>query len=275
MISSKKCNSPRDLEESYLSLLDKGSNEQVYQTFIEENTYLIPREFVQNHGIHFSVVLRKLPFGSDFLSDFAYLSKSTVRWNCVLIEIEKPSSRFFKEGSNSFHREFTDALQQISDWRAWFDETSNKDSFVKNTLGFLRTPLSYTPVNIKYVLVFGRRAEIESNSRRLAKVRAQERDDFRLMSFDSLASDLRNKSGLYIAAKRTNYIKILNDEFMDDTMFGWMGPETIKMSSALRAQIEGSRGASSYRFVNGKSVAAIDHYLDSTKPSRPSITVAF
>ena len=267
MIASTKCEAPGELEESYKELLDQNSNEQTYQKFIEHNTYLIPREFIQNHGLHFSLVLRKLAFGSDFISDFAYLSKSTVSWNCVLIEIEKPSSKFFKNASNGFHRDFTDALQQISDWRAWFDEPSNKESFVRNTLGFIRTPLSHSPVSIKYVLVLGRRSEIESNPKRLAKVRAQERGDFRVMTFDSLASDLRNKNGLYIAAKHNTYIDILNEHLMDDAMFGWMEPETIKVPPALRAKLEVIRGSSSYRFVDGKRVHAIDHYLDSTKPS--------
>ncbi len=38
------------LREEYLALLDGTHNEQTYQSFIEQNTELVPREFIQNHG---------------------------------------------------------------------------------------------------------------------------------------------------------------------------------------------------------------------------------
>ncbi|HAB1527525.1 TPA_asm: DUF4263 domain-containing protein, partial [Salmonella enterica subsp. enterica] len=45
-----------DKKKEYLELLDREENEQIYQTYLEENTMFIPREFEQNHGIHFSTV---------------------------------------------------------------------------------------------------------------------------------------------------------------------------------------------------------------------------
>ena len=55
-----------DKKKEYLELLDREENEQIYQTYLEENTMFIPREFEQNHGIHFSTVFRKLPLSSDY-----------------------------------------------------------------------------------------------------------------------------------------------------------------------------------------------------------------
>src|ERR1700755_247110 len=85
------------LRDEFIALLDKEMPEQTYQTYIEQNTRLIPREFVQNHGIHFNLVLRKLAFGADYESDFVYLSKSSDDWNCILVELERPGAKFFKE----------------------------------------------------------------------------------------------------------------------------------------------------------------------------------
>jgi hypothetical protein len=82
------------LVEEFRKLLDAEHEEQVYQSFMEQHTKLIPREFIQNHGIHFDIVLRKLAFGSDYKSDFFYLSKSSDDWNCVIIEIENPNHGF-------------------------------------------------------------------------------------------------------------------------------------------------------------------------------------
>ncbi|HFD0437980.1 TPA: hypothetical protein ACF01Y_003939 [Escherichia coli] len=40
-----------DKKKEYLELLDREENEQIYQTYLEENTMFIPREFEQNHGV--------------------------------------------------------------------------------------------------------------------------------------------------------------------------------------------------------------------------------
>ena len=104
----------------FLNLLEGDHKEQVYQAFLEKHTRFIPREFVQNHGIGVSLVLRKLSFGADYKSDFFFFSKSSDDWNAVFIEIEKPSSQFFRSNTNDFHPHFLSALQQINQWKAWF-----------------------------------------------------------------------------------------------------------------------------------------------------------
>ena len=43
----------------FLKLLDDGHSEQAYQTFLETYTRFIPREFEQNHGIHFGTCQRQ------------------------------------------------------------------------------------------------------------------------------------------------------------------------------------------------------------------------
>src|SRR3989440_13023983 len=106
------------LKERFISLLDQQCDEQAYQDFIEKNTALVPREFIQNHGVHLDVVFRKLSLAADYTTDFFYLSKSSVDWNCILIEIEKPQSKYFKDdASTNFHPDFHTALEQINRWR--------------------------------------------------------------------------------------------------------------------------------------------------------------
>jgi hypothetical protein len=46
--------SVKRLKAEFSKLLDQNLTEQNYKLFVEENTRLVPREFVQNHGIHFS-----------------------------------------------------------------------------------------------------------------------------------------------------------------------------------------------------------------------------
>jgi len=259
-----KCENPELLLNDYNDLIEQKPREQEVQEFLENNTHLLPREFVQNHGIHFSLCLRKVRFGSEYISDFMYLSKSTASWNCVLIEIEKPQSKYFKGKEAKYHSNFADALQQINDWRAWFSTAGNKEYFFGNSIGFLKTPISHTQINMKYVLVHGRRSEFETNLIRLNKVNSEQRDDFRIMSFDSLAEDLSSKNALYIGAKKKEHIEIMSDQFVDESLFGLLDPSQIKINEELATDMARFRGKiNSMRFnSSGESVRSVDYYLD-------------
>ncbi|UCI23981.1 Shedu immune nuclease family protein [Mesorhizobium sp. B2-8-5] len=229
-----------ELKAQYLALLDEGHNEQVYQRFIEVNTQLVPRDFVQNHGVHLSLVLRKLAFGADFKSDFFFLSKSSDDWNAVFIEIEKPSSRFFKDAGHEYHPDFVHALQQINSWRAWLSIEGNLQAFV-NQLSTIRVPavMQRNPTNPKFVLVFGRRAEYADSELRRSRIRAEERDDFKIITFDSLAEGLPGKHQLWLGSRRAEFIDLQNEEIVDNNLFMWADPHMLTVSEGLYKKLEG------------------------------------
>lgn len=231
--------SAHDLRNEFLALLAKEEGEQTYQAFIEQNTRLVPREFVQNHGVHFSLALRKVPFGADLKSDLFYLSKSSDDWNAVFIELEKPQSKFFREGSNAFHPDFVQALQQINQWRAWFLVEGNQKAFLNGTINAIRHPVGMTrnPTYNKYVLVFGRRDEYADNETRRMLVKAQEADDLKIITYDSLAEGLTQKSELFMGVRMNSHIKILGDTLADDSIFGWIDPTQVSVNDALHAAI--------------------------------------
>ena len=77
-------------------------------------------------------MFRKLPFGTNYKSDFFYLSKSSDDWNCVFIELERPQAKFFKPKSNELTDEFLAGLNQIDTWRAWFLNAANRQFFVRD-----------------------------------------------------------------------------------------------------------------------------------------------
>ena len=222
------------LRTQYFELLEKECNEQVYQKYLEENTRLIPREFVQNHGISCSLVLRKLSFGSDYKSDFFYFSKSSIDWNAVFIELEKPSSKFFRKGTNEFHSDFNHAVQQINNWRAWFNR-GNQTAFLDSvkTIQVPHHMAAFNPTYNKYVLVFGRRAEYGENEIRRSMVKGMERDDFKIITYDSLAEDLEHKYQLSIGVRRNEFIDILTDEITNSGMYAWVEPTKLRVSERL------------------------------------------
>lgn len=244
------------LRDEYLVLLDGKHKEQVYQEFLGRNTRLIPREFVQNHGLHLRLVLRKVPFGADYKSDFFYLSKSTDDWNAVFIELEKPQSRFFRRGSNKFHSDFVDALQQIHQWKAWFLTEGNQQAFLTGTVNSLRVPhvMASNPTYNKYVLVFGRRSEYVENGQRRSLIKAQETDDFKIITFDSLAEALTSKSELYLGIRRNQYIDILTNEVVDASLFAWVDPSQLRVSETLHDKLMNGPRSNHHRFNDGESI---------------------
>jgi len=249
------------LRQSFLDLLDQELEEQRYQTYLEENTPLIPMEFIQNHGLHLDMVLRKPPLGKDYTPDFCYLSKSSIDWNCVLVELEKPSSRYFKDGGNDFHPNFSAALQQISKWRAWVESDSNKKHFTREILGPLKVPstMASNPTYIKYVLVHGRRSELGENAQRRRLVKAQERDDFKIMSYDSLVENLSSRSLAYIGIRKNEHIEVVSKRFAGDSLFVWADSSHLKISKELKADIEASKAH--YFSHSLKGGFAIEHVL--------------
>jgi hypothetical protein len=128
------------LKTEFTKAMNDGHPEQRYQRFIEENTSLVPREFVQNHGVHLDLVLRKPFLANDYSPDFFYMSKSSQDWNLVLVEIEKPQSKYFKNGSNDIHPDFNAGLDQIARSRAWFENNANRSGFINGTIEALMVP---------------------------------------------------------------------------------------------------------------------------------------
>jgi hypothetical protein len=250
------------LSEEYSKLLDENAEEQKYQDFLERHPYFIPREFVQNHGIHFDLVFRKLSLAKDYITDFFYLSKSSDDWNCVLIELEKPQSKFFKQGTNEFHNDFNKGMSQIRRWRAWFENSANKEHFVNNTLRSIRIPLERNPCYIKYVLVHGRRAEYQDNHIRSGLIRAEERDDFKIITYDSLMESISSKNDLYIAVKNNENVDIISKRFVNESLFSWVAPSAIRITKALKEDALNNRSTwHHYKIENGSRALALDKVL--------------
>lgn len=233
----------RLIADQFEKLMSEDHPEQRYQEYLEKHTRLIPREFVQNHGINCKLILRKLSLSKDYTPDFFYLAKSSADWNLVLVEIEKPRSRYFKEGTNDLHAEFLAGLDQIARWRAWFDIDANRNSFIEGTIAPIRVPdaMKRNPCRIRYVLVHGRRAEFEGNEKRRGLIRAREASDFHIISFDSLLEDLESKSELYVGVRKNEYVEIVSEKFVGEHLFSWMEPSELKINDRLREDILAKR----------------------------------
>lgn len=243
MVLLKQIKDYEKLKAEFLKLLDEEHNEQFYQDYLAHNSFLVPWEFIQNHGIHLNLCIRKLALSNDYTTDFFYLSKSSGDWNCVLIEIEKPSSKYFKDGTSEFHSDFTTAVNQINNWRAWFSKPVNFNHFIDNTLKMIRVPsyLADTPCFIKYVLVMGRRKEYLENSHRRNLIQAQKREDFHILSYDNLIKGPSSGGNIYIGVRKNDHIEIISEDYICDSIFTTMPAEQLRIKEQLQTDIFANR----------------------------------
>lgn len=225
----------------FYELIERNESEQKYQEFLEKYTKFIPRQFVQHHGIHLKLALSKTSLGGELNCDFLYLSKTSKDWNCVFIEIEKPYSKYFKDGADEFHSDFQQGLNQINKWRSWLSQNGNRDGFLNSINYIMGQGWLGNPCHFKYILVTGRSAEFSQNSQRRSLISACERDDFKILTYDSLAEGIDQKPELYIGAKKNNHIKIISEKFNDESLFSWIPPEMLRITQLLKDDIINNR----------------------------------
>lgn len=187
--------------------------------------------FRLNHGVHLSLVFSKLPISTSYESDFCFISKSSAEWNIVFIELEKPSSKFFNKNGTMAH-DFNTGYSQIKNWQTHFSRLENQLAFknipvIKNIMSV--NPKMYeNPCNFKYILVTGRRNELE-NSKYYYKRNEYCNETTYVLTYDSLYENLKYKNDKYICRIKNNDLYIDSEEFIDDNVFAWTDCVNIKI----------------------------------------------
>ncbi len=212
------------IKEEFAKLLDANEKEEVYQQYLEKHTELIPcGPFLLNHFTHFSLIFSKMSIDCMYKSDFFFISKSSAEWNLIFVELEKPSCKLFnKEGTYS--QELNKAIKQVDDWQAYFLNNNNKESFKSHPVIKKITsavPVLYgNPFNFKFILVIGRRQELNDKDlyKRWAALNITNRDRY-IMTYDSLVENLREKSEKYLCHISKDNIIIDNEKLIDSQFF--------------------------------------------------------
>lgn len=95
-------------------IAEPKANENAIQAFLEAHTMFLPKPDILNHQLHMNCVIAKFPIG-ERSTDYAYLTKSTVEWQLVLVELEDSSKKIFKASNKNdgFTVEFSDAIAQM------------------------------------------------------------------------------------------------------------------------------------------------------------------
>lgn len=177
--------SNQDLFQEFEKLYrDNATHEQNFQTFLENHTQLIPRYFLEHHGVDLNTVYIKVPFGTDYKSDFMLITKNSANWTCIHIEIEDPRKKIFKS-DDGLTAEYNSARQQVKGWQSWLAKPENAIAFKRNIEKALLSNMRNNLVKHKFVLIYGRQSELMGD-KRLGLWSSEKTDDYRVATWDSL-----------------------------------------------------------------------------------------
>ena len=175
--------------EKFRELLCSDPDELAVQEFLEKHPWLVPGHATPgspsgHFPLHCSLITQpKLPGQHVRFPDFMWIATHSGVWFPTLIEIEKPSRRIYnRDGTPSSH--FSQARNQLNQWRSWFTSDANVAQF-KEMYGIPEFMLRRRMV-LHMILIYGRRSEL-SDRPELARQRSSLLSDGEeLMSFDRL-----------------------------------------------------------------------------------------
>lgn len=93
------------------------SSERDLLQLLKENSFLFSELFSRHFGIQ--PIFSEVSFGNKFRCDFCWLNDNSDGPEWVLVEIEKPSARIFKQ-NNEPSSELNHGIEQIKSWQKYF-----------------------------------------------------------------------------------------------------------------------------------------------------------
>lgn len=215
------------------ALLEREPEETEVQRFLEHHPAMVPGGSGDigpggHHQSELSAVFR-LPelkgAGRSFAPDFMWVTRSTSLITPILIEIEKPTKRWFrKDGKPTRH--FHDAHGQLADWRMWFGHPENRTIFRDQFL--FHAKYAGRALQPCFVLIYGRRSEFEPGGPHRdptsigLKRESLRQADETFMTFDSLTPQFKHRSSMTVTwtAKGGPVPYALSPLFCTDSNFG-------------------------------------------------------
>lgn len=228
------------LDEFDKLIANPQKNENAIQTFLEANTTFMPTPDLLGHRLNLNSVIAKFPVG-ERSTDYAYLTKTSVEWRLVLVELEDSGKRIFKPSSknDAFTSDFTDAIAQIDVWR---DYVSQHLERLREKLRPLMVPnqMARHRLSVRYLLIYGRSAEFEhDDDRKLRLANYGAERDLRILTYDTIRREVaagHNKPKAVLRANSRGYL-LQSVEAMPSNMFADMRPSELELSPTAEAAL--------------------------------------
>lgn len=151
------------IQKEWQQLLDNQNSrsEKDFQSFLERNPCCLPSPHgvfqVGAHGLFPTAVISqpKLTGLQTKIPDFLLISRDSASIYANFIEIEAPNKTWAtKKGQQS--AELTQAINQIKDWKSWFENGINRQKFIQE-YKLSDDMIEGKSFQQKYILIYGRR----------------------------------------------------------------------------------------------------------------------
>jgi hypothetical protein len=185
--------------------------EGAIQRFLEQHPCLIPGAFPEGTTSHWpypSAVITQPPLTGlrTRIPDFMWLATDSAGVYPTLIEIESPNKPWWTEKSEVPHHQFTQAWDQLEQWKTWFADPLNVQNFQRTyRLGW---PVAGRPIKPRYWLIYGRRAEANRSDWLMQRRAAKGDDDMMAMTFDRLAPQADASNFLCVKMDVDQYVAV-------------------------------------------------------------------
>lgn len=201
----------RNLLKDYEILLkEHGDEEDVFQEFFESNPSLLPGAFgiygESGHAPYNNALITQplLQGLTTKIPDFLWIASDSGTIYPIFIEIEKPNKKWFRNDGRPT-AEFTQAQNQISDWKMWYSNPNHQSLFYQyyDIDGEIARGKAVKP---QFVLIFGSRSEFSGkpdlNQKRSQLVRENEI----YMTFDRLTPNIKARNTITCKVQNRNYV---------------------------------------------------------------------
>lgn len=192
------------------ALLDSDPAEASAQAWLELHPSFLPGGFGDigpggHHGSEWDALFREAPLkglGKDRRPDFMWVTRSSSLITPILIEIEKPSRRWFKSDGRPT-RAVVEAIDQLTDWKVWFSSPENQSIFRSTFM--LGEKYENRALEPHYVLIFGRSSEFGAEGPHANPDWLRYKRDFmrreneNFMTFDSLRPHRENDDAITLS----------------------------------------------------------------------------
>jgi hypothetical protein len=192
--------------ESLLNSNPPPSEEDI-QHFLEKYPSLVPGAFnligsESGHYPRFQALISQpvLPSFDYRKPDFMWLSRNSAAIEPVLVEIESPGKRWWTDDGQQT-AQLTQALDQIIEWKTWFDDPLNKRKFL-DMYEVDEGPAFRRHFEPSFLLIFGRRSEANSRPSLVAKRNHLPQDRVIIRTYDGLNPNPKSSQVLCIKGSK-------------------------------------------------------------------------
>lgn len=193
-------------EEWDLLLKSDCAEEKKFREFLERHPCMVPGPFglIGSSGQSpYPAAIISQPSLPDFtcrVPDFMWIARDSETIYPILIEIESPLKRWFNKDDTQ-HSKLTQARDQITEWRAWFQNPLN----VARLKEYYKIEVRGENIRPLFLLIYGRRKEANETTERQRRRSNLARNDEFIMTYDRLVSQPQADQFYTVKADRLGY----------------------------------------------------------------------